>query len=385
MRATARSIASGLGVIAMMALADAGAALAQHRDARPRDRSFQALDALVHDGSLVTLERTRCDVARAFEAGECGALVSRSLEDGSIRFRTAIPIPLRGLLQLERFELADHTMGYLLRAHDRGCVVAATGRVIEEARMPISTYGAPVWLEAASGAVVFHERGGCSAYVAGRGDLAHGRYVRGVESHVYAELGQPHDTVCFGFQALPIGEVALGRGLTRVLVAVTELDHPADAGPPSIVAFDRDSVAYTVEVGAEGERLESVSLEGTHAVVIVAGERSRRRVTVDATSGQRLSITAIDARPTASDGPDAGPVPDADTAPIAHDRRGIPIQRFARCTVTEAGGRHRVRFDGREIVSSERRVLVLDQRGGRCVALELGAGSVEDVVHIVSP
>ena len=289
------------------------------------------------------------------------------------------------VLQLERFELADHTTGYLLRAHDRGCVIAATGRLIEEAHMPISTFDSPVWLEAARGALLFHERGGCSAYVVGRGDLSHGLYVRGVESHVYAQLGQPHDTVCFGFQAQPIGEIALGRGRTRVLVAVTELHHPTEAGPPSIVAFDRDAVAYAVAVGAEGERLESVSLEGTQAVAIVAGEHSRRRVTVDATSGRRLSESTIGARPTASAGADAGPVPDADTAPIAYDRRGIPIPRFARCTVTEADGRHRVRFDGQEIVTSERRVLVLDQRGDRCVALELGGGSVEDVVHIVAP
>ncbi len=379
-----RSRIGGLRVLALGALLHVDHGSAQVSDPSPHDTSFAALDALVHEGTLVTLERTRCDAARSFDAGECGSLIGRSLEDGSIRFRTAIPIRIRGLLQLELFELADGTTGYLLRAHDHGCVFSARGRVLDAVPVPISTFDSLVWLEAAHGALLFHQRGGCSIWVAGRGDLEHGRYVRGVESHLYARLGEPHDTTCFGFHALPIGEIALRRGRTRVLIGVTSLHHPVEARPPSIVAFDREAVAYTVEVGASGESLESVSLEGTQVVAVVSDGRSRRRVAVEADSGRRLSITPLG--PAAStDTLDAGPAPDASTAPVAHDRRGTPIRRFARCTVAETDHRHRVRFDGREVVTSERRILVLDQRRDRCVALELGEAPVEDVVHVIAP
>jgi hypothetical protein len=380
-----RWIALVVMAFAALVVADVAGLEAQRRDAAtPRDTSFSALDAVVHDGTLITLERTRCDAARAFEAGECGALIGRSLDDGSIRFRTAVPIRIRGLLQLDLVELADHTTGLLLRAHDRGCLFARTGRLLEQGPMPISTFDAPVWLTPAHGAWVFHERGGCSAYVVGRSDLAHGLYVRGVESHVYARLGEPHDTVCFGFHIDAIGEVPMGRGAARVLVVTTSLHHPTEAGPPTIVAFDRATVAYTTAVGEAGDVIASSSLEGTHAIVVVSHEGEARRVTVDARSGQRLSVARI-APATSAQTADAGPTPDADTAPIAHDRRGIPIPRFARCTVSEGGGRHRVVLDGREVLASERRILVLDQRGDRCVAVELGSGPVEDTVHVIAP
>jgi hypothetical protein len=382
------SRAHGLVAAALvLALCAPGTVGAQPRPA-PRDQTFTAIDALVFEGRLVTLERTPCDAARAFEPDECGALVAHDLDDGHELWRAAVPIRLRGGIQLDPIgESADRAL--LLRAFDRAVLFDVNGRPGATFSVPPSTAQGFVGLRAARGALVFLEPGGCSAYVVGRSDLAHGLYVRGIESHVYASLGEPHDTVCFGFAIHAIGEVRIGtrpagRGqhgeirhalATRVLVAVNSLQHPVELAAPSVVAFDGASVAYSSPVGADGDRIESAELRGHRAVLVVTEGDAWREVELDARTGRRLSSRRL---ATWSDAPSASP-PGA-----IYDRRGIELPVFAACRVEPDGTRARVVVGNEAVLTSERPTIVLDQRGTRCVAVEQGGGPTLDVVHLLS-
>jgi hypothetical protein len=354
----------------------------------PRDETSSALDVLVFEERLVALERTACDAARAFEASECGALVARDLSDGHELWRAAVPIRLRGMIHLEPIGEGAHR-ALLVRAFDQAVIFDASGRPGAAFPVPPSAGGHYVGLRAVDGALVFLEPGGCSAYVVGRNDVAHGLYVRGVESHVYRELGEPHDTVCFGFEIHAVGEVRVGtrpagrgrRGelrhalATRVLVAVTSLHHPVELAAPSVVAFDGTRVAYTTPVGADGERIVSAALRGERAVVVVGADTTWREVTLDARSGRRLESRALPAPPAAEPPPPPGQ---------RYDRRGLVVPVFPGCRVETESTRHRVIVGGEVVLTSERPTIVLDQRGTRCVAVEQGGGPALDVVHLLS-
>ena len=353
----------------------------------PRDETSSALDVLVFEGRLVTLERTPCDAARAFEPEECGALVARDLDDGHELWRTSVPIRLRGGIHLDPIgQSTDRAL--LLRAFDQAVFFDVNGRPGPTFSVPPSTARGFVGVRATEGALVFLEPGGCSAYVVGRSDLSHGLYVRGVESHVYRELGQPHDTVCFGFEIQAVGEIRVGtrpagrgrRGehrhalATRVLVAVTSLHHPVELAAPSVVAFDGTRVAYTTPVGADGESIVSAALRGDRAVVVVGADGAWREVTLDARSGRRLARRALPAPP-AEPPPPPGQL---------YDRRGLVVPVFPGCRVETESTRHHVIVGGEVVLTSERPTIVLDQRGTRCVAVEQGGGPTLDVVHVLS-
>lgn len=375
--------------LVLLGLCAATTARAQPRP-EPRDQAIAAIDALVFEGRLVTLERTPCDAARAFEPEECGAFVARDLDDGHELWRTAVPIRLRGGIHLDPIgEGTDRAL--LLRAFDQAVLLDATGRAGATFSVPPSTARGWVGLRATRGALAFLEPGGCSAYVVGQNDLSHGLYVRGVESHVYASLGEPHDTVCFGFSIHAIGEVRVGtrpagRGTrgeirhalsTRVLVAVTSLQHPVELAAPSVVAFDGARVAYSTPVGADGEVIESAELRGARAVVVVSDGTTAREVELDARTGQRLASRTLSAAERAS----AASAPPAGTL---YDRRGLVVPVFPRCRVEAAGAGARVRVEDRVVLTSERPTIVLDQRGSRCVAVEQGGGPTSDVVHLLT-
>jgi hypothetical protein len=90
--------------------------------------------------------------------------------------------------------------------------------------------------------------------------------------------------------------------------------------------------------------------------------------------------------PPTSSAPDASVAsPDAGVPPPArHDRRGLPIPVFARCVVEQTGPTRRVLFDGREVLVAQRDVLVLDQRGDRCLAVEVADHDhPDDLLHLL--
>lgn len=359
----------------------------------PSDTTIDAIDTLVFEDLLVTIERTRCVAAQPFDRDECGELVARDLADAHTLWRTPVPFPLRGLIQLEPVgEGAARRL--FLRAYELGAIFDGRGHAGAVFRVPPSTLEAPVGLRAASGALVLEEHGGCSAFVTGQSDPTHGLYVRGVESHVYQRLGEPHDTVCFGFSIHAIGEVRVGsrpggrgRGgairhavATRVLVAVTTLQHPVAVRAPSVIAFDGERVAYTTTVGAEGEVIASASLRGSHAIVVVSDGETRREITLDARSGQRVATRTLAAEETREDAASSS----AATTPPSYDRRGLVVPAFERCRAERSGAHSRLLVEGHRVLASERTWLVLDQRGTRCVAVELGSGRTMDIVHLLS-
>ncbi|MBX7193784.1 MAG: hypothetical protein K1X94_17160 [Sandaracinaceae bacterium] len=354
-----------------------------------------AIDEVVVADRLVTLEEGACDAARPFDAGECATLVFRDLASGAVTARTPVPIRIRGLVSLERFDVDGAGHGLLLRAYDHACFVSESGRIEATFDVPPSTLEEGVGLEQVQGAMVF-ERGGCHAYVVGRSDLGHGRHLHGIESHIYSDLSQPHDTVCFGFRVRPLGELRVGtrpagRGrhgerrhaiAARVLVAVMGSETPVVTHAPTLLAFDARGVAMQVVVGNDGEVIESATLEGRHAVIVVTDGTTHRRVELDAMTGRRLSVVAVPDPSLATQGAQGS----APATPLQYDRHGIIVPRFARCSVLDddASRTHRVRFDEIELFRSARPTLVLDQRGERCVVVETGGGPERDVVHLVT-
>jgi len=352
------------------------------------DERREVIDALVHGARLVTLEREPCDASRAFETDECASIRARDPATDRELWRTRVPIRVRGLIQLDLADADGAGAGYLLRAHDRGVLVGPEGRASAPFDVPTSTLGAHVGFEEAGGALLFREHGGCSVFVVGRTELGRGgRYVRGVESHVYARMGEPHDTVCFGFTIRPLGEVRVGtrpiapgrRGELRhalstlTLIAVTELHHPAPAEHPSVVALGERGIVWQVEVADEGWVIERAAMSGSggaaRCTVDVSDGTTHRRVELACASGRVLSRTTLPSGDTSSQ--DAGVQPDAGDPVIAYDRRGLELRRFPRCVVEERDRRFRVVFDGTPALESARRILVLDQRGEACIAVEL--------------
>ncbi len=353
-----------------------------------RDETREVIDALVHDGRLVTLEREPCDSARAFETDECASIRAHDAATDRELWRTRVPIRVRGLIQLDLASADGAGGGYLLRAHDRAVLVGPEGRASAPFVVPTSTLGAVVGFEEAGGTFLFRENGGCSVFVVGRTELGRGgRYVRGVESHVYQRMGEPHDTVCFGFTIRPLGEVRVGtrpiapgaRGELRhalsmlTLVAVTELDHPASVEPPSVVALRGTGVVWQVQVADEGWVIERATMSGSgsaaRCTVDVSDGTTHRRVELACASGRVLSRTTLPSLDAA--GPDAGVPADAGVPVVGHDRRGLELRRFPRCVAEERDRRFRVTFDGALALDSARRILVLDQSADACLAVEL--------------
>lgn len=393
--------APGLALLGLLASLVARLPVSSQDRGAVRDEAREVIDALVHDGRLVTLEHEPCDAGRAFEATECTSLRARDPATDRELWRTRVPIRVRGLIQLELADADGSGHGYMLRAHDRAVLVSTDGRSSAPFDVPTSTFQDPVGVEEAGGAFLFREAGGCGVFVVGRTELGHGgRYVRGIESHVYPHGGGPHDTVCFGFTVRPVGEVRVGtrpapRGAhgelrhalsTLTLIAVTRLHHPAPAEHPSVVALGPSGIAWQVEVADEGWMIERATMSGTggaaRCTVDVTDGPSHRRIELACASGRVLSRTTLPSDD--ASGPDAGAPPDAGP-PLDYDRRGIALRRFPRCRVEEAERRFRVRFDGRPVLESARRILVLDQSEDACLAVELAEPShPTDTLHRLS-
>ena len=176
--------------------------------------------------------------------------------------------------------------GLLLRAYDHACFVSESGRIEATFDVPPSTLEEGVGLEQVQGAMVF-ERGGCHAYVVGRSDLGHGRHLHGIESHIYSDLSQPHDTVCFGFRVRPLGELRVG---TRPEVNEAEPNNDVPEAQRiqlgtvvnGVISSPTD-VDYTVFAGT-AEPLVATVLA---ALAILAGAATTVSVTITGHNGAK--------------------------------------------------------------------------------------------------
>jgi hypothetical protein len=284
-------------------LATATAAGAQARGAGMRE----VVDAVVQGERLVSVERTPCTAAQeSFGAAQCASLVARDVATDAERWRAALPFPLRGLLQIDEAS-TDAGAGLFVRAHDRGALFDPTGALVRTLDVPTSTLPRPVAFEEARGAFVLRDGDRCSAVVASRSDPTVRVLLRGVESHVYPHGGGPHDTVCFGFEARPVGEVRVGtrpagrgpRGELRhgisalVVVAARALEHPAAVGPPTLLGIGAQGIVWQRPVGTDDAMLDEVRMTGTGsgarcAAIVREGDR-RTEVTVSCTDGRELA------------------------------------------------------------------------------------------------
>ena len=336
--------------------------LASAQDSRTHE-TFEALDALVDGGRLVTLERARCTAAQSSVESECAALVGRSLATWAETFRTAVPIPVRGFLQLDVV-----SRGFLLRAHDRAALFARDGRVVSEFRVPTSTLARPMGLREVQGAVVLTESDRCSAVVFALARRTRITRFRGTESHIYPIGGGPHDTVCFGFSVTPVGELG---GL--ILVAASGVESP-EADAPTILAFDARGVErYRVPVGQSGAVFDEATMRGRVCTAESHDGNARARVSFACRTGRAVASPTV--------APPATPAPAA-AAGVRGDRRGILLGPVPRCVVVNSAGSNHVRFDGREVLATARDVIVMDQQSQHCLVDELAdATHPADVVH----
>jgi hypothetical protein len=336
------------------------------------------LDALVQGDRLVTVERTPCTTAQEpFGALQCASLVARDVATDAERWRTPLPFPLRGLLQIDEAS-TDAGAGLLVRAHGRGAIVDPTGAIVRTLEVPTSALPRPVAFDEARGALVFTEGTRCAALVASRSDPTIAMRLHGVESHVYRRIGEPHDTVCFGFSVTPVGELRVGtrpagrgrRGEVRhglsalVVLAVRGLAEPLRIGPPTLIAVGPSGIVWQRALGSEDAMLESVTMSGTGAHALCTAVTRRGDVRVE------LSFDCLTGRASSS-GPAAAVDVGGQTLPAAtYDRHGMVIFPSQRCVHREEGGTHRVIFDGHAVLETPHPILVLDQRGDVCVALE---------------
>lgn len=363
-------------------------ATAQERGTSVRE----VVDALVQGERLVTVERTPCTTAQeSFGAEHCASLIARDAATDAERWRTPLPFPLRGLLQIDEAS-TDAGVGLFVRAHDRGALFDPHGAVIRTLEVPTSALPRPVGFEEARGALVFRESDGCAALVTSRSDPTVRVLVHGVESHVYPHGGGPHDTVCFGFEVRPVGELRVGtrpagrgrRGELRhgisslVIVAVTSVAHPTPIEPTTLVALGPTGVVWQRAVASEGVSIESTRMTGAGAgarcEVVVRGERARTEVALSCLDGRVLG---------------RGPAPEVEApaeagARATYDRHGMVVFPSGRCVVRDEGGRHLVTFDGATVLETASPVLVLAQHGDACLALETLPGG-GDRLHRVGP